>query len=106
MLTLGTAMATSGAAVSPNMGRATTAALGFVLTVFNVRLARWMPNPRREKWRQAGPGFGLVCLLQELFGFSNERRTFVHHLGGLRPRRAAGRRRVAAEGLAACKRPG
>ena len=78
MLTLGTAMATSGAAVSPNMGRATTAALGFVLTVFNVRLARWMPNPRREKWRQAGPGFGLVCLLQELFGFSNERRTFVH----------------------------
>jgi predicted acylesterase/phospholipase RssA len=75
---LGMAMATSGAAVSPNMGRASSRPLAFLLTLFNVRLGRWSPNPAREKWKSASPTYGLVCLLQELFGFSNESRTFVY----------------------------
>jgi hypothetical protein len=75
---VGMAMATSGAAVSPNMGRATRPALAFVLTTFNARLGRWSPNPARSKWQETSPRFGLVCLLQELFGYSNEERSFVY----------------------------
>ena len=76
--TLGMAMATSGAAVSPNMGRATKPALAFLLTLFNLRLGRWSSNPARSKWRKPSPRFGLFCLLQELFGHSNETRNFVY----------------------------
>lgn len=39
------AIAASGAAVSPLMGRYSTAAYRFLLTSFNVRLGRWLPNP-------------------------------------------------------------
>ena len=76
--TVGMAMATSGAAISPNMGRATRPALAFVLTIFNARVGRWSPNPARSKWQKSSPRFGLICLLQELFGYSNEERSFVY----------------------------
>ena len=76
--TLGMAMATSGAAVSPTMGPATRPALAFLLTLFNARLGRWSPNPGSTKWRRPSPRFGLICLLQELFGHSNEQSNFVY----------------------------
>lgn len=76
--TLGMALATSGAAVSPNMGRATQPVRAFLLTFFNVRLGRWSPNPARARATQPTPHFGLLCLLQELFGLSNEERKFVY----------------------------
>lgn len=76
--TLGMALATSGAAVSPNMGHASRAVRAFVLTLFNVRLGRWSANPAQAAWRVPSPRFGLVPLLQELFGYSNERRNFVY----------------------------
>lgn len=77
--TLGMAMATSGAALSANHGAATMPALAFVLTVFNARLGRWSPNPLwRYGWRRASPRLGLLCLLQELFGYSNEASNFVY----------------------------
>jgi hypothetical protein len=44
---LGTAMAVSGAAASPNMGTSTIRALVFIMTMLNVRLGYWLPNPRR-----------------------------------------------------------
>ncbi len=44
-LNLGTAMAISGAAAAPNMGSATVRSLVFVLTLLNVRLGYWIPNP-------------------------------------------------------------
>lgn len=75
---LGMALATSGAAVSPNMGHATRPARAFVLTMFNLRLGRWSPNPMGHKWKSPSPRFGLVSLVQELFGYSNERRDFVY----------------------------
>ncbi|MDP8986263.1 MAG: patatin-like phospholipase family protein [Pseudomonadota bacterium] len=77
-ITLGTAMAVSGAAASPNMGAMTRPALAFVLTLFNARLGRWCSNPSKKKWDKVGPKFGLVCFLQELFGWSNEDRNFVY----------------------------
>jgi len=45
--TLPAAIAISGAALSPEMGRMTRAPLRFLLTMFNVRLGVWLPNPNR-----------------------------------------------------------
>jgi hypothetical protein len=45
---LATAMAISGAAASPQMGTSTNAGLRALLTLLNVRLNRWMPNPNPE----------------------------------------------------------
>jgi hypothetical protein len=77
-ISLGSAMATSGAAVSPNMGQASTAARAFVLTLFNLRIGRWSANPMQSGYRNAGPTFGVACLLQELLGFSDEKRKYVY----------------------------
>ena len=44
-LDLGTAMAISGAAASPNAGVATLKSLVFILTLLNIRLGYWIPNP-------------------------------------------------------------
>jgi hypothetical protein len=78
-ITLGTAMGISGAAVSPNMGAGTTPAMAFLLTVFNVRLGWWLGNPRHEKtWPKLGPTFGLLALLSELFGHTDETSRYVY----------------------------
>ncbi|QCI66852.1 hypothetical protein [Phreatobacter stygius] len=45
-LTIGTAMAISGAAAAPNMGMASIAPLSPTLAFLNVRLGRWVLNPR------------------------------------------------------------
>jgi len=44
-LNLGTAMAISGAAVAPNRGYTTVKSLVFILTLLNIRLNYWLPNP-------------------------------------------------------------
>jgi len=46
-VTLPAAIAMSGAALSPEMGRMTRAPLRFLLTMFNIRLGVWIPNPNR-----------------------------------------------------------
>ena len=46
---MGLAIATSGAAASPNMGYHTSPTLAFLMTVFNVRLGWWLRNPRFPK---------------------------------------------------------
>ena len=46
--TLGQAVSVSGAAASPNMGYHTSAVTAFLLTLFNVRLGWWFPNPLRK----------------------------------------------------------
>jgi hypothetical protein len=48
---LATAMAVSGAAASPQMGFYTSPVLTFIMTLLNVRLNRWMPNPDPERTR-------------------------------------------------------
>jgi hypothetical protein len=42
---LGTAMAISGAAAAPNMGHTTVRSLVFIMTLLNLRLGYWLPNP-------------------------------------------------------------
>jgi hypothetical protein len=50
-LTLPAAVAMSGAAVSPSMGKATKRPLTFLMALANLRLGVWVPNPR---WVAAG----------------------------------------------------
>ncbi|MBF0295719.1 MAG: patatin-like phospholipase family protein [Magnetococcales bacterium] len=45
-LNLGTAMAISGAAFSPNMGTFTMKPLTALMTFLNIRLGYWLPNPK------------------------------------------------------------
>ena len=47
-MTLGHAMALSGAALSPSMGYLTTTPMSFLLTVLNLRLGWWLSNPRHK----------------------------------------------------------
>lgn len=75
---LGSAMATSGAAVSTISGKSSSSAMAFVATVFNARLGRWSPNPGGADWKRSGPSFGLLHLLMELFGHTTEEGRFVH----------------------------
>lgn len=50
---LGTALAISGAAASPNMGVTTLKPLVFILTLLNIRLGYWLPNPaQQDAWRR------------------------------------------------------
>ncbi|SFF08456.1 Patatin-like phospholipase [Chitinophaga sp. CF118] len=75
--TLGTAMAISGAAVNPNSGHHSSAPLAFLLTLFNLRLGWWIGNPRRKKWRNPNPTFGLLYLIRDLIGKSDINMNFV-----------------------------
>jgi glycerophosphoryl diester phosphodiesterase len=76
---LGMAMAISGAAANPNMGRASSPALGFLMTVFNVRLGWWIGNPRRiAAASQPGPPLGLAYTALELFGLTDDERDYVN----------------------------
>lgn len=54
-LSVATAIATCGAAASPNMGYHTSSSVAALLTVFNLRLARWCPNPTGDQWTLPGP---------------------------------------------------
>ena len=76
---MGSAMAISGAAASPNMGYHSSPALTFLMTVFNVRLGHWSPNPADEKnWTLHDPPFGGTYLLKELFGDTQYTSPFVY----------------------------
>ena len=82
-ITLGTAMAISGAAASPNMGFRTTPTLALLMTIFNVRLGWWVGNPAHPTaWRYNSPRFGLGYLVQELFGLTSDRSAFVYTSDG------------------------
>jgi hypothetical protein len=74
---LGQAVAISGAAASPNMGYNTSPLVAFLLTMFNVRLGWWFPNPRGPRWKKPGLRFSLYYLVKELFGIADENNYFV-----------------------------
>jgi hypothetical protein len=76
---MGSAMAISGAAACPNMGYHSSPALTFLMTVFNVRLGHWSPNPANEHhWTKHDPPFGGIYLLSELFGRTQHASPFVY----------------------------
>lgn len=78
-LTLGRAMAISGAAVDPNMSFHQSPPVTALLTVFNARLGWWMQSPREAGFAAAAPPFGLLSGLgRELFGLTHARGQYVH----------------------------
>jgi len=78
-ISLGIAMSISGAAASPNMGFHSSPALSFLMTVFNVRLGRWIGNPRySSEGTRTGPRWGLLYLLNELLGRTNDESSYVY----------------------------
>ncbi len=78
-IALGTAMAISGAAASPNMGYYTSPATALFMTLFDVRLGWWTGNSRfPEPWSSAGPKWGLGYLFSELVAQSDENKHYVY----------------------------
>jgi hypothetical protein len=78
-ITLGTAMAISGAAASPNMGYHTNPATAFYMALFDVRLGWWMGNSRKkENWASTGPELGFMYLFAELFAQSDQKKSYVY----------------------------
>jgi hypothetical protein len=78
-ISMGTVMAISGAAASPNMGAHSSPAMTFLLTMFNVRLGRWCGNPLHPRtWQTRGPVWGGKYLFLELFGLTDEITPFVY----------------------------
>jgi hypothetical protein len=76
-ITLASAMAMSGAAISPSMGKMTRRPLTFLMALANIRLGVWVPNPRWVKEFGRRPGLRLryvrprpFYLLCELFGLN------------------------------------
>ena len=78
-ITMGLALATSGAAASPNMGYHSSPTLAFLMTVFNVRLGWWLRNPRFPAvWTGAGMHLSLRELLYELLGMTTDEKNWVY----------------------------
>jgi hypothetical protein len=74
-ITLGTAITLSGAAVSPSMGYNSSPATAFLMTLFNVRLGAWLPNPAMAstgQLLQAKPPNALLTLARELLGLTDD----------------------------------
>lgn len=94
-ISLGTAMATSGAAASPNMGYHSSPAVTFLLALFNIRLGWWLGNPGQAGgksrfgalgralhlwpvYRRSHPAFSIGPLVAELFGFTDANKRYVY----------------------------
>ena len=78
-ITLGTAMAISGAAANPNMGFYTSPDRAFVMTLLNLRLGWWLGNPKFPKpWRREGPFLALWPLIKEMLLLTRETSHFIN----------------------------
>jgi Patatin-like phospholipase len=80
-ITLGTAMAISGAAASPNMGYHSAPAVTFLLAFFNVRLGWWLGNPGpagRHTFDQSCPRIAVRPLFAEAFGLTDAANPYVY----------------------------
>jgi hypothetical protein len=75
---LGQAVSVSGAAASPNMGYSTSPLVAFLLTMFNVRLAWWFPNPGKPLWWVARLPISTYYLVKEMFGLADETNHFIN----------------------------
>ncbi|MGI3899923.1 MAG: patatin-like phospholipase family protein [Janthinobacterium lividum] len=81
-ISLGTAIALSGAAASPNMGYHSSPLTAFVMTLFNVRLGAWLPNPAWSdpdpKFLQTADADGISPMLDEIVGHSDDVDRYVY----------------------------
>jgi len=107
---ISTAVAISGAALSPNWGYHTNPATAFLLTIFNARLGWWLRNPRTltedgktleirgddavrkdgklgllmgmDRHPRPSPYFSLFALIHELLGQANDTSNYVYLTDG------------------------
>jgi patatin-like phospholipase len=80
-ITLGTALAISGAAANPNMGYHSSPVVGFLMTLFNVRLGWWLGNPGRpgsKTWTWKGPRYSVGPLFSEAMGNTTDNYKYVN----------------------------
>jgi hypothetical protein len=80
-LTLGTALAISGAAASPNMGYNSSPLVTLLLALFNVRLGWWLGNPGpkgEESYGEQGPSNAIKPFIAEMFGRTSDESEFVY----------------------------
>jgi hypothetical protein len=82
-IALGTAMAISGAAVSPNMGYHSSPSIALLLTLFNVRLGWWLGNPgeagdQDDAYRREGPRLAGRPLFAEALGRTTDESPYVY----------------------------
>jgi hypothetical protein len=81
-ISLGRALTISGAAASPSMGYHSSALVAFVMTIFNVRLGWWLPNPRstepEDNWKLDEPRRGLGSLINEALSGTTAEKDFVY----------------------------
>ena len=79
-ITLGTAVALSGAAVNPSMGYHSSPPVTFLMTLFNVRLGAWLGNPGpagKHTYTKPHPVPAFLPLLREALGMSDSTSGFV-----------------------------
>jgi hypothetical protein len=80
-ISLGTAVATSGAAASPNMGYHSSPLMAFLLAFFNIRLGSWLGNPGlpgQATYQEAHPSSNLVPLFAEVVGSTSDQSKWVY----------------------------
>jgi hypothetical protein len=78
-LSLGTALAVSGAAASPAMGMYSSKARAFLLTLANARLGLWFGNPVDSvTWQRSDPALGVGPLIRELLGLETDANPYVY----------------------------
>lgn len=95
-LSLGTALAISGAAASPNMGYHSSPPVTFLLALFNIRLGWWLGNPGvagergefrnlswlgesvKPAWKRSTPRFALWWWIKEALGHTREDNAYVY----------------------------
>jgi len=98
-ISMGTAMAISGAAVSPNMGYYSSPVVTLLMTVFNVRLGWWLGNPGpsgqqhpwyytlltsrvqqrfKDYYESAYPKSAVYPIIAEALGLTNDKNNYVY----------------------------
>jgi hypothetical protein len=78
-LSLGMALAVSGAAASPAMGIYSSKARAFLLTLANARLGLWFGNPSDDKsWQNSEAPLGVEPIMRELLGLTTDRNPYVY----------------------------
>ena len=78
-LSLGSAIAISGAAVNPNMGYHSSPAVTFLLTLFDARLGWWLPNlAHRDPAPPDATPFFARWLIAEMLGHTDDGGKYVH----------------------------
>jgi hypothetical protein len=80
-VSLGTAVAISGAAASPNSGYHSSPAVTFLMTLFNARLGWWLGNPGPaggKTFDDDEPKLALLPILDEMFGRTTDHSSYVY----------------------------